>query len=368
MDHLIAEGIEYVKNQEVESLTDENPSSQNDVNYVNQELIDFVKGEKDIGLTQDLQENVESVQSVSVPTKIIEGKIDDYSIQHSVISSHEENIPDIDIYDMVEMPDISTRITNDQVIEECMLEEEIGSQGIDECKTEKLQDIPIEVANKQELEECIQEQVVSGMTLPEIYRVDERIHTDVQLEIPIIKSEEGHIVQDEPKLVQDRTLICAIPNPLPTNAQAQHMTEQKVSLPDRTNIGKTIPTTYVSRGESLRSEVVRKEIPTYIDSTCRPPSKPTDKQNSVEGKICTKMLPYLNPIYMPPPKPPNTQNTKGKRKWIFRRKLYTKTACRSPLKPPYPFHGPSTISKKPYGELYKWGLPNKGKNEYKGFR
>ena len=47
-----------------------------------------------------------------------------------------------------------------------MLEEEIDSQGIDECKTEKLQDIPIEVANKQELEECIQEEVVNNMTLP----------------------------------------------------------------------------------------------------------------------------------------------------------------------------------------------------------
>ena len=58
MDHLIAEGIVYAKNQEVESLTDKDPSSQNDVNYVNQELIDFVKDEKDIGWTQDLQENV----------------------------------------------------------------------------------------------------------------------------------------------------------------------------------------------------------------------------------------------------------------------------------------------------------------------
>ena len=84
-------------------------------------------------------------------------------------------------------------------------------------------------------------------------------------------------MQDEPKLVQDRTLICAIPNPLQTNAQAQHMTDQKVSLPDRANIGKIIPITYVSRRESFRSEVVRKEFPTYIDSLCRPPSKPPDK-------------------------------------------------------------------------------------------
>ena len=260
-------------------------------------MIDFVKNEKDIGWKQDLQENVESVQSVSVPTKIIEGKIDDYSIQHSVTSSHEENIQDIDIYDMVEMPDISTRIADDQVIEEFMLEEEeIDSQGIDEYKAEKLQDIPIEVVKEEELEECMQEEVVSDMTLPEIYRVDERIHTDVQLEIPIIKSEEGHIVQDEPRLVQDRTLICTIPNPLLSNAQAQHMTEQKVSLPDRVNIGKIITTTYVSRRESLRSKVVRKEIPTYIDSLCRPPSKPPDKQNSLESEINKKILPYINPI------------------------------------------------------------------------
>ena len=66
------------------------------------------------------------------------------------------------------------------------------------------------------------------------------------------------------------------------------MTEQKVSLPDRANIGKIIPTRYLSRRESLRSEVVRKEIPTYIDSLCRPPSKPPDKQNSLEGVISKK--------------------------------------------------------------------------------
>ena len=67
--------------------------------------------------------------------------------------------------------------------------------------------------------------------------------------------------------------------------------KQKVSLPDRANIGKIIPTTYVSRRESLRSEIVRKEIPTYIDSLCRPPSKPPDKQNSLESEISKKILP-----------------------------------------------------------------------------
>ena len=113
------------------------------MNPVNYEPINL-----DAGLTQDLQENVESVHSISVPTKIIEGEVDDYSIQHYVTSPHEENIQDIDIYDTLEMSDILTRITDDQVIEEFMSEEEeIDFQGIDECKIVELQDVPIEVAN-----------------------------------------------------------------------------------------------------------------------------------------------------------------------------------------------------------------------------
>ena len=148
---MIAKRIEFAKNQKAEKLTKDqhenisNTNSQSNVNPVNCEPINL-----DTSLTQNLQENVESIQSVSVVTTSIEGKLDDYPIQHSVISSHEENIQDIDIYDIVEMPNIPTRITDDQVIEEFMLEEEeIDPQGIDEYKTEKLQDIPIEVANKQ---------------------------------------------------------------------------------------------------------------------------------------------------------------------------------------------------------------------------
>ena len=163
------------------------------------------------------------------------------------------------------MPDISTRITDDQVIEEFMLEEEeIDFQGIDECKIVELQDVPIEVANEQEIEECTVE-VVSYMTLPEVYRVDTEIHTGVQLETPIIKSEERCVMQNEPKLVQDMALLSDTLTPLQTNAQAQPMAEQKVSLPDRAIIGALTPITHARQRESLRSELVRKEIPTYID-------------------------------------------------------------------------------------------------------
>ena len=159
---------------------------------------------------------------------------------------------------MVEMPDTPKRIADDQVIEEFMLEEEIDFQGIDECKIVDLQDVSIEVANEQELEECMQEEVVSDITLPEVYRVDEKLHTNVKLETPIIKAEERCIVQDESKLVQDMTLICDTPTPLKTNAQAQPMTEQKLSLPDRVIIGKLTPITHASQRQSLRSESERK--------------------------------------------------------------------------------------------------------------
>ena len=75
------------------------------VNPLNYEPINL-----DIGLTQDLQENVESVQSIMVVTKIIEGEVDDYSMQHCVTSPHEESIQDI--YHIVEMLNIPTRITD----------------------------------------------------------------------------------------------------------------------------------------------------------------------------------------------------------------------------------------------------------------
>ena len=68
------------------------------MNPVNYESIHLA-----IGLAQDLQENVETVQNVSIVTTINAGKVDDYSIQYSVISPYEENIQNIDIYDVVEM-------------------------------------------------------------------------------------------------------------------------------------------------------------------------------------------------------------------------------------------------------------------------
>ena len=94
VDHLIAKRVEYVKSQKAEKLIKDhhdhisNTNSQSNINPVNYEPINL-----GTSLTQDVQENVESIQSLSIVTTIIEGKVDDYS----VTSPHEENIQDIDI-------------------------------------------------------------------------------------------------------------------------------------------------------------------------------------------------------------------------------------------------------------------------------
>ena len=146
VDHLIAERIEYVKNQEVENLTDDNSSSinsQNEINYINQaicEPIDSVKDEKDTCLTQDSWEDFDFIGDDNVLIELVEGKVDNYSIEYPIPYVHEE----------------------------------VDFQSIDKCETVKLQGVPTEVVNEQEIEACMQEEVVSDMTLPEVYRVDEK--------------------------------------------------------------------------------------------------------------------------------------------------------------------------------------------------
>ena len=145
---------------------------------------------------QDSQENFNFIDNDDIPIELIEVKIDNYSIELSI-------------------PYVLG---------------EIDYQSIDKSETTELQDVPIQVAIEQEIEECIEE-VVSDVTLPEVYRVDEKIHTDAKLETPIIKAEERCIVQDEPKLVQDKTLICDTPTTIQTFAEP--MIEQQTSLLDK---------------------------------------------------------------------------------------------------------------------------------------
>ena len=236
VDHLVAERITYVKNQEVQNLADENSSSidsQINVDYINHvigELIDSVKDEKDTCLTQVSQENFDFIDGDDIPIELIEGKVDNYYIEHPITYARGE----------------------------------VDFQSIDKCEMVKLQDVPIEFAKEHKIEACTQEEVVSDMTLPEVYRVHTEIHTVVQLETPMIKLEEKCLTQSEQKLGGDMPLLCDTPT-LPQTI-AQPMPEQKVLLPDRALQGKLIPITHASWRETLRSESVRKETPTYTDS------------------------------------------------------------------------------------------------------
>ena len=90
-------------------------------------------------------------------------------------------------------------------------------------------------------------------------------------------------------MIQDMIFICNTPTTIQTIAEPR--IGQKISLPVRALQGKLIPIIHASQRETLRFESVRKEIPTYTDLICRPPSKPPDKQNSLEGEISKKYHP-----------------------------------------------------------------------------
>ena len=97
------------------------------------------------------------------------------------------------------------------------------------------------------------------------------------------------------------TLPPDTPTPPQTNAQSK--TVQKISLLGRAIQGNLIPILIASW---VKSELVRKEISTYTDSICRPPSKLPGKQYSLESVcgICGEISPFIEPVYRPPPKPP----------------------------------------------------------------
>ena len=86
------------------------------------------------------------------------------------------------------------------------------------------------------------------------------------------------------------------------------MIEQQIPLLDRALQGKLIPITHASQRETLRSESIRKEIPTYTDSIYRPPSKPPNIQNTNGERVWVlknESLLYTESDYRPPPKSPD---------------------------------------------------------------
>ena len=226
VDCLIAERVDYSKCQEPESLTKDplvyvsNTSSQNFMKPVNYEPIE--------------------VQSQSVGENI-------------TVDSQDE----LDLWELVEIPDTPTRLAEGKILEEFVLEGEIEFQGIDKCKIVELQDeqdierwiasetvglpeIPVRIAYDQE--ECIEEEICD-MSLPEMYSAEESIHTDkLRLETPIINEVEINeiprevkleipIEQSESKLVQNVTLLSNVPTP--SQNYHQPLMKQEITLPNR---------------------------------------------------------------------------------------------------------------------------------------
>ena len=136
-----------LKGQKAENLTKDhhnnisNTSSQNYVNPVNYKPMNL-----DTGLTRD---------PVHTVFKFVEGKVDNYYTEHLITYDSKEEVQfltidesktvdsqdELDLWEPLEMPYIPTRIADEQVIEEFMLEEEeTDFQSIDEWKTVELQD------------------------------------------------------------------------------------------------------------------------------------------------------------------------------------------------------------------------------------
>ena len=256
--HWIVERLRYARTLKAENLMKEphvnvsNTSSQNYVNPVNYESTN-----EGTSLTQE-----------SVDTEFIEEKVDNcYTATPVTFDSKEEEDTDlhrIDVCDMIELqdfpckivevdmqdfpttimdelelwelieiPDTPIRPAEGQILEEFMLEEEIEIQGIDKCKKVELPDeqeiekcispeMPVRIACEQE--ECIEEET-GDMSLPKLYRAEESIQKDeLKLETPIINkvviSElpkevklEMPMEQNGSKLGQDVNMVSDVPTP-----------------------------------------------------------------------------------------------------------------------------------------------------------
>ena len=203
-----------------------------------------------------------------------------------------------------------------QVLEEFMLEEEADFQEMDKCIVElpDKQEIdreivvspnmPVKTACEQE--ECIEEEIFirSLPEMTELCKTQECVHKDgVQLEIPKVNTTEISGLPREIKLEKS----------IEKGKSKLHTKWKKV----------------------LGYKVVRKVNPTTLvkREVCRPPPKPPDRQNSLNGKHETKKgkeKPYKyqeiqNPEkegidaqnmdkelnYRPPPKPPYILDANG---------------------------------------------------------
>ena len=264
--------------------------------------------------------------TVDLPCRIVEADMQDFPTTI---------MDELELWELIEIPPIS--LAEGQVLEEFILEEDIEFQERNKCKIVELPDkleidrkmvvlpkMPVKTSYEQE--ECV-EMKTSDMSLPKLFKAEERVHTDqIELERPKINEVE---VRELPREIK-------LEIPIEQGMSKLH-TKQKKALGSK-EVKRANCTKLVKRG------------------VCRPPPKPPDRQNSVNYEQGTKkrrIKPYENQEERqeiqnaeeggidaqkidkelncrPPPKPPYILNTNGKVIGIIEN-VVLKT--RPPLKP-----------------------------------
>ena len=149
--------------------------------------------------------------------------------------------------------------------------EEIHFSDLNECKIideldlRELEQIPhavVRLVEGQVLEEFMLEEEICDMSLPKLSRAEESVHNDkIKLETPKINAIEINEIPREEKL--------------------------EVSIPTRNILGDSIPKLHAKRRKVLGSKLGRRVNPTKlvkrkVHSMCSSPSKPPDRQNSLD--------------------------------------------------------------------------------------
>ena len=168
-------------------------------------------------------------------------------------------IDELDFRELEQIPHVMVKLTEGQVLEEFMLEEETDFWGIDKCQTVELPDkqeiercvspeMPVRMACEQE--ECIEEEIFIR-SLPELSKAQKGIHKDdIQLETPKVNTTE---ISELPTKIK-------LEIPIEQSKSKLHTKQKKV----------------------LGSKVIRRENPIKFikREICRPPPKPPNRQNS----------------------------------------------------------------------------------------
>ena len=129
-----------------------------------------------------------------------------------------EIIDELDFRELEQIPQVMVKLTEGQLLEELMLEEDIDFQERDNCKNVELPseqevdremevwpNMSVETFYEQEI--CV-EMKTCDMSLPELFKAKESVHTnEVELEMPKIKDVKvKELPREIKKLLREGTL------------------------------------------------------------------------------------------------------------------------------------------------------------------